>query len=138
MRLLLDEGVATLAAHALVRRGHVADLAVRIGLGAAPDEQVIERAGEYDALVTLDIFRQEDEFRAACLAMLGGLRIVRVRQRIILSPEDHRRAVLIALNPLAASLRDDDGVRLIIVDPDDGSLRTTDRDGVAAMLLERG
>ena len=54
---------------------HVSDL----GLLSSNDGLVLAAAGDFDALITLDLFQQPSVWQLARRAMLGGVRIIRLR-----------------------------------------------------------
>ena len=138
MRLLLDEGASPRLARALRERGHVADLAVEVGFRAAPDDAILARAAAYDALITYDMFRQASERRSAARAMLGGLRILRVRQRNDVRRLGYQQTVIAALPALERALSPNSDVRLLIIDPKSDVIRMRTASQIAAMLLEPG
>ena len=62
MRFLLDEGTAVGLAGVLRALGHEADHILELGWRGAPDEEVVRLAADYDALITLDLHRQDAEW----------------------------------------------------------------------------
>ena len=70
---------------------HVSDL----GLLSSGDGLVLAAAGNFDALITLDLFQQPGAWRLARRAMLSGVRIIRLR--FSASEEDDLPAQLQAL-----------------------------------------
>ena len=70
---------------------HVSDL----GLLSSGDGLVLAAAGNFDALITLDLFQQPGVWRLARRAMLSGVRIIRLR--FSASEEDDLPAQLQAL-----------------------------------------
>lgn len=70
---------------------HVSDLDLR----SSGDDLVLAAAGNFDALITLDLFQQPSVWRLARRAMLSGVRIIRLR--FSASEEDDLSAQLQAL-----------------------------------------
>ena len=81
MRILLDEAMAPGLAGVLTALGHPSDHVRGLGMAGASDEEVVERALEYDALLTLDLHRGEREWFAVHSAMLAGAKVIRLRFR---------------------------------------------------------
>ena len=64
MRLLLDEAMASDLAGVLNALGHPSDHIWDLGMSGASDAEVVQLAMDYDALVTLDLHRQQSEWLA--------------------------------------------------------------------------
>ena len=78
---LLDENFDPKVATILTILGREAAHVTQVLEARAPDEDVLAAAADFDALVTIDLFRQPREWQAAKRAMLAAVRIVRVRFR---------------------------------------------------------
>ncbi len=80
MRFLLDEDIDTRLADVLRALGHDADhIAADLNRPGIDDMEVADLAGAYDALITIDLHRQDREWIAVNEAMLAATRVVRMR-----------------------------------------------------------
>lgn len=75
MRFLLDAQLPPRLAKLLRARGHEADHAVDLGLGAADDSAIWSRAGALGAV----IITKDDDFRERVLFSKGRVQVVVIR-----------------------------------------------------------
>ena len=79
LNCLLDENMDVEVAHVLTALGSPTTHLTDVCDPSASDREVLEAASEFDALITIDLFRQPNEWQAAKRAMLESVRIVRIR-----------------------------------------------------------
>lgn len=79
MRRLLDEAMSPALAAVLTALGHPSDHVRDLGIRGASDQEIVDRAQGYDALVTLDPHRQGPEWIVVNEAMLTSAKIIRIR-----------------------------------------------------------
>ena len=95
MRCLLDENMSPAVGAMLTEMGHPTLHVSDLDLRSSGDDLVLAAAGNFDALITLDLFQQPSVWRLARRAMLSGVRIIRLR--FSASEDDDRPAQLQAL-----------------------------------------
>ena len=95
MRCLLDENMSPAVGAMLTEMGHPTLHVSDLDLRSSGDDLVLAAAGNFDALITLDLFQQPSVWRLARRAMLSGVRIIRLR--FSASEEDDLPAQLQAL-----------------------------------------
>ena len=79
MRCLLDENMSPAVGAMLTDMGHPTLHVSDLGLLSSNDGLVLAAAGDFDALITLDLFQQPSVWQLARRAMLSGVRIIRLR-----------------------------------------------------------
>ena len=121
MRLLLDEAMAPGLAGILTALGHPSDHIRDLGMSGTSDAEVVQRAMDYDALLTLDLHRQASEWIAVNSAMLSGANVVRLRFR--------SREVSSLLSQTQAILRKWSEIEHLVTERDDARLVTVSRAG---------
>ncbi len=138
MQLLLDENTDPRLADVLRPLGHSVDHIESMGMAGADDATVVARAAEYDAFVTIDLHRQTREWIAVNEAMLGTVRVVRMRFRGSELGDllDQARMLLSRWRDLEHQLTLTD-TRLITLSGVGSQLRVTTADEVRAMLSDR-
>ena len=110
---------------------HVSDL----GLLSSGDGLVLAAAGNFDALITLDLFQQPGVWRLARRAMLSGVRIIRLR--FSASEDDDLPAQLQALQQawpeIVERMGPDSDVRLAVISQGGELLRFRNVSEIRAM-----
>ena len=114
MRCLLDEDTAPSLGEILTLLGHPSQHARDVGLSGKPDEALLAAAQEYDLFITIDLHRQFSEWWASQRAMLGAVRVIRLR----FSSSQHddgleqARALLWRWREIESRLKQDPEIRL--------------------------
>lgn len=76
---LLDENMDVEVAEVLTLLGSPSRHVTEVCNRSATDQEVLDAAADFDVLITIDLFRQPDEWQAAKAAMLASVRIIRIR-----------------------------------------------------------
>lgn len=139
MRLLLDEATAPQLAAVLTALGHPSDHVRDLGISGASDQEVVNRAGDYDALVTLDLHRQFREWLAVNEAMVSGTKVIRLR---FSQSEDgdlmgQTRALVRKWSEIEHAVEGREDVRLVTVSGEGGTVRETTVADIEQALLDR-
>ena len=139
MRLLLDEAMAPGLADILTALGHPSDHISDLGMSGASDEEVVQRAMEYDALLTLDLHRQESEWVAVNNAMLSGAKVIRLRFRgsEVSSLLSQTQSIVRKWSEIERLVMDRDDVRLVVVSGEGSRVRARTADAIRATLRSR-
>ncbi len=139
MRLLLDEAVARGLAGVLTALGHPSDHVSDLGMSGASDEEVVQRALDYDALLTLDLHRQEREWLAVNNAMLAGAKVIRMRFRgsEVSSLISQTQAIVRRWPEIEHSVMERDDVRLIVLSSGGSRVRVRTVDAIRDALRSR-
>jgi hypothetical protein len=138
VRFLLDEDVDVGLVTILRALGQEADHIAGLGRQGSPDEAVVAIAVDYDVLVTIDLHRQEAEWVAVNEAMLGSIRVIRMK-----FSKNERTELLDQARMLLARWRDwmhdleAAGARLVTLSGVGGRVRSLSADQVAALLTGR-
>lgn len=114
---MLDEDMAPRLAAVLTALGHPSEHVREVGMTGAPDEDVVKRARDYDALITLDLHRQEREWFAVNEAMFAETKVIRVRFK---PKEDESlmgqtRALVAKWSEVEHAVMEESAVRLITI-----------------------
>ena len=139
MRLLLDEAMARGLAAVLTALGHPSDHVSDLGMSGASDEEVVQRALDYDALLTLDLHRHEREWLAVNNAMLSGAKVIRLRFRgsEVSSLMSQTQAIVRKWPEIERSVMERDDIRLIVVSGEGGRVRARTVDAIRDNLRSR-
>jgi predicted nuclease of predicted toxin-antitoxin system len=139
VRILLDEAMAPGLAEVLTALGHPSDHVRDLGMAGASDEEVVERAHDYDVLLTLDLHRGEREWFAVHSAMLAGVKVIRLRFR---RSEDstlisQAQAVLRKWSEIEHLVMRRDDIGLIVLTRGGSSVRTRSVEAIQEDLRNR-
>ena len=139
MRLLLDEAMASDLAGILTALGHPSDHVWDLGMSGASDEEVVRRAMDYDALLTLDLHRQQSEWLAVNNAMLAGAKVIRLRFRgsEVSSVLSQTQAIVRKWSEIEHAVMERDEVRLITVTRAGSQVRVQTVDEIQQILRDR-
>ncbi len=132
---LLDENMDPKVAQILSLRGRSTTHVTDLGLAGASDVEVLKAAASFDVLVTLDLFRQFDEWQAAKRAMLESVRVIRIRFGSA-QPDDvleQMRVLLWRWREIEEALEERPEVRLTTVSGDNVQVRYTTQDDLRTM-----
>ena len=139
MKLLLDEAVSPRLATVLTALGHPSEHVRALGIRGASDQEVVDRARSYDALVTLDLHRQGPEWIAVNEAMLTSAKIIRLRFG---QAEDNglmgqARSLIMKWSEIERAVLHEPGIRLVTVSRAGSSVRTLTSDEIEELLQAR-
>lgn len=135
MRCLLDENMSPAVGAMLTEMGHPTLHVSDLDLRSSGDDLVLAAAGNFDALITLDLFRQPSVWRLARRAMLSGVRIIRLR--FSASEDDDLPAQLQALrrawSEVVERMEPNSDVRLAVISRGGELLRFRTTEEIRAM-----
>lgn len=139
MRLLLDEATVPQLARVLTALGHPSQHIRDLGIAGASDQEVVSRARDYDALLTLDLHRQQREWLVVNEAMVLATKVIRLRFG---SKEDgglmdQTRALVMKWPEIEHAVLDRDDARLITVSNAGSRVRVMTSDEITEMVAER-
>lgn len=139
MQLLLDEAMAPGLAGILSALGHPSDHIRDLGMSGATDAEVVERAIDYDALLTLDLHRQQSEWLAVNNAMLSGAKVIRLRFRgsEVSSLLSQTQAIVRRLSEIERLVMEHNEVRLVTVSRAGSQVRVQTTDEIQVILRDR-
>jgi predicted nuclease of predicted toxin-antitoxin system len=140
VRFLLDQNVPPEITLLFVALDHEADHTSAIGLGRALDPEVAQSARAYDALLTLDNFRQEADWIAVHRAIVEqGVNVLRLRLPKNVPAELLNLTIVrqITYKMEEWTKAFSEGAALITVSREDKELRIRDREYVKQMLDQR-
>ena len=135
MRCLLDENMSPAVGAMLTEMGHPTLHVSDLDLRSSGDDLVLAAAGNFDALITLDLFQQPSVWRLARRAMLSGVRIIRLR--FSASEDDDLPAQLQALrrawSEVVERMEPNSDVRLAVISRGGELLRFRTTEEIRAM-----
>ena len=139
MRLLLDEAMSPALAAVLTALGHPSDHVRDLGIRGASDQEIVDRAGSYDALVTLDLHRQGPEWIAVNEALLTSAKIIRIRFGQV---EDsglmgQARSLIMKWSEIEQSVLHEPDVRLVTVSRSGSLVRRSTSHEIQGLLQAR-
>ena len=139
MKLLLDEAVAPALATVLTALGHLSEHVRDLGIRGASDQEIVDRAQSYDALVTLDLHRQAPEWIAVNEAMLTSAKIIRLRfgQAEDSGLMGQARSLIMKWSEIERAVLHEPGIRLVTVSRAGSSVRTLTSDEIEELLQAR-
>ena len=123
----------------LTALGHPSDHVWDLGMSGASDEEVVELAMDYDALVTLDLHRQQSEWLAVNNAMLAGAKVIRLRFRgtEVSSLLSQTQAILRKWSEIEDAVMERDDVRLVTVSRSGSRVRMQTVEEIESILRDR-
>ena len=139
MRLLLDEATDPQLARVLTALRHPSDHVRDLGMSGAADAEVVNRARDYDALVTLDLYRQEDERLAANEAMLSGAKVIRIRfgRREDETLMGQTRALVVRWSEIERAVVEREDIRLITITGSGNNVRARTVEQIADQMADQ-
>ena len=138
MRLLFDENMSPDAAVILTVLGHPSEHVVDVAGPGTPDEVLAERMITYDALVTLDLHRQQRERRAMNEAIVSGGNLIRIRFKRGEANDvmAEVRALIWRWSQIQRLVRNEPAVGLLTITQQGARIRETTRAVVGQWLAE--
>lgn len=108
-------------------------------MSGASDEEVVELAMGYDALVTLDLHRQQSEWLAVNNAMLAGAKVIRLRFRgsEVSSFLSQTQAIVRKWSEIEEAVMERDDVRLVTVSGSGSRVRVQTAEEIEGILRDR-
>ncbi len=139
MRLLLDEATVPQLACVLTALGHPSQHIRDLGIAGASDQEVVSRARDYDALLTLDLHRQQREWLVVNEAMVLATKVIRLRfgNKEDGGLMDQTRALVMKWPEIEYAVLDHDGARLITVSNAGSRVRVMTSGEITDMVAER-
>lgn len=139
MRLLLDEATVPQLANVLTALGHPSQHVRDIGISGASDQEVVNRARDYDALLTLDLHRQQREWLVVNEAMVLATKVIRLRfgSNQDGGLMDQTRALVMKWSEIEHAVLDHDDARLVTVTNAGSRVRVMTADEIVGILAER-
>ena len=139
MRLLLDEATVPQLANVLTALGHPSQHIRDLGMSGASDQEVVSRARDYDALLTLDLHRQQREWLVVNEAMVLTTKVIRLRfgSREDGGLMDQTRALVMKWSEIEHAVLDRDDARLVTVSNAGSRVRVMTADQIIGMVAGR-
>ncbi len=135
MNCLLDENIAHTVVTALTELGHPTVHIANLGLAGSLDDQVLEIAGRFDALITFDRFLEPSVWLAAQQAMLNDVRVIRLKVTASerANADLQIRALLRCWSQIEARMGPDGDARLAIIAQEGQRIRFRNAAQIRAM-----
>ncbi len=139
MRLLLDEAMSPALAGVLTALGHPSDHVRDLGIRGASDQEIVDRARGYDALVTLDLHRQGPEWIVVNEALLTSAKIIRIRfgQAEDSGLMGQARSLIMKWSEIEHPVLHEPDVRLVTVSRSGSLVRRSTSDDIQELLRAR-